>query len=257
VLTARARRQFLDDYAKIRHAEGRGSADSAYYRALPFADLTGRNAAQWRIRARTFEYFKRRILPETPCDALDLGAGNCWLSYRLAELHHRPVAVDIFRDPEDGLSAARHYPARFPAIEADFNDLPFAPASFDLAIYNSSIHYSADYVRTLSEARRCLRPGGRVVILDSPLYRRREHGEAMRAERQQSFERQYGMRSEALGSIEFFDLARLEELARELRLGWTIHRPWYGWPWHLRPLRARLRGRRPPSKFWILVGSFR
>ncbi|HLH41742.1 MAG TPA: class I SAM-dependent methyltransferase [Bryobacteraceae bacterium] len=252
-----ARRQFLADYAKIRSAEGRGSSDSAYYRALPFLDLTGRNSAQWRIRARTFEYFLRRILPPPPSQILDLGAGNGWLSYRLAQIGHSPVAVDIFADPHDGLAAARRYPLRFPIVEADFDDLPFPAASFDLAVFNSSIHYSGDYRRTLRAAGRCLRPAGRIVVLDSPVYRRREHGLAMRAERQESFQRQYGLRSEALGSIEFFDLEMLESLARELSLAWKIHRPWYGWRWHLRPLRAWLAGRRPPSRFWILEASFR
>jgi len=256
VLTSTPRRRFLADYAQIRGAEGRGSEDSAYYRALPFADLTGRNSAQWRIRARSFEYFSRRILPRRACGILDLGAGNCWLSYRLAELGHAPVAVDIFTDAGDGLGAARHYPTHFPVIESGFDDLPFSAAQFDLAVFNSSIHYSSDYARTLSEARRCLRPEGRVVILDSPIYKRREHGEAMRIERQISFERQYGFRSEALGSIEFFDLETLRELERKLSLTWEIHRPWYGWRWHLRPIRARLKKQRPPSRFWILVATF-
>jgi SAM-dependent methyltransferase len=256
VLTSTPRQQFLDAYTRIRAAEGRGSDDSAYYRALPFSDLTDRNSAQWKIRARTFSYFKRKILPSVPCDILDLGAGNCWLSHRLAELGHAPVAVDIFTDPRDGLGAARHYPLKFPLIESGFDDLPVSSARFDLAVFNSSIHYSADYVRTLSEARRCLRPGGRVVILDSPVYQRKEHGEAMRAERQKSFERQYGFRSDALGSVEFFDLDMLKDLASRLSITWEIHRPWYGLQWHLRPLRARLKGQRPPSRFWILVGSF-
>jgi len=251
------RRQFLEDYAKIRSAEGRGSPDSAYYRALPFADLTGRNSSQWRIRARTFEYFRSRILPERSCRILDLGAGNGWLSYRLAQMGHSPVAVDIFADVQDGLGAGRHYPLPIPAVEADFNDLPFPAATFDLAVFNSSIHYSDDYARTLAAARRCLRSGGRILILDSPIYRRREHGEAMRAERQEWFERQYGLRSEALGSIEFFDAEMLQSLARELSLTWKIHRPWYGWQWHLRSVRAWLKRRRPPSQFWILEASFK
>jgi SAM-dependent methyltransferase len=257
VLTSAPRQQFLQDYAKIRAAEGRGSDDSAYFRALPFSDLTGRNSAQWRIRACSFKYFTRRILPRSTCNILDLGAGNCWLSYRLAELGHAPVAVDIFADPRDGLGAARHYPVRFPVIESGFDALPFADSQFDLAVFNSSIHYSSDYARTLSEARRCLRPEGRVVILDSPIYKRREHGEAMRAERHATFERQHGFRSEALGSIEFFDLDTLRDLERKLSLTWEIYRPWYGWRWYLRPLRARLKGQRPPSRFWILVGKFR
>ena len=99
-----ARHRFLEDYRVIRTAEGRGSAESAYYRALPFHDFTGRNSAQWAIRARSYRHFERNILAplerETrrALDVLDLGAGNCWMSYRLALRAHRPVAMDIFRD---------------------------------------------------------------------------------------------------------------------------------------------------------------
>ncbi len=251
-----ARKQFLEHYATIRAAEGRGSEDSAYYRALPLTDPSAPLASQWAMRARTFAYFVEKLLPKTPCRILDLGAGNCWLSNRLAELGHQTVAADIFADARDGLRAARHYATRFSVVLADFNELPFARQRFDLILYNSSIHYSANYVGTLREARRCLKPSGRVVILDSPIYRRPEHGEAMRAERQQSFERQYGFRSESLRSIEYLDLPSLQDLSRTLRLRWTVHKPWYGFQWHLRPLRAWWRNQRPPSRFWILVGAF-
>lgn len=245
------RRLFLEQYGRIRAAEGRGSSNEAYYRSLPFVD-----DPQWRIRAATFRYFVRRILPMQPCRILDLGAGNAWLSNRLAERGHSPVAIDIFRDHRDGLDATRHYVTKFPRVEAEFDNLPVASGQFDLAVFNASLHYSADYVRTLAEARRCLRAGGRLVILDSPVYKLRAHGEAMRSERQQLFERQYGFRSEAMRSIEFLDESMLVDLAQQLRLTWTIHRPWYGVAWHLRPVIARLKNRRPPSRFWILEGRF-
>jgi SAM-dependent methyltransferase len=252
-MLASARRQFLEDYAKIRAAEGRGSTTDAYYRALPFSDLTGHNQDQWRIRAKSFDYFLRKILPNHPSRVLDLGAGNCWFSYRLAQRGHHPVAVDIFTDTNDGLRAAAHYPIEFPVVQAEFDHLPFPAGYFDVAVFNSSIHYSRDYAPTLNEAGRCLRPGGSIVIVDSPIYFKREHGELMRQERHALFERQYGFRSDALGSVEFFDLDELSRLARELNVNWTIHRPWYGWRWHMRPLIARLRRRRPPSRFWILI----
>ena len=257
------RLQFLSDYAKIRRAEGRGSEDADYYRALPFRDLTGRNSAQWAIRARTWTHFENSVLRELeastkrPLEILDIGAGNAWMSYRLALREHRPIAIDIFSDSSDGLRCARHYPRRFPCIEAEFDHLPFRDGAFDLAIFNSSIHYSTDYRHTLTEARRCLRGSGRIVIMDSPIYRQAEHGEQMRAERHRHFERAYGFRSDAVPSIEYFDEAMLESLASELKIEWRRSQPWYGIQWALRPWKARLRGRRPPSQFSILVGSFR
>lgn len=262
MIPAGARQRFLEEYRAIRYAEGRGSDDPAYYRALPFQDLSGRNTAMWQMRARTYRFFERRILHPMECavrrplDILDLGAGNGWLSYRLKQRKHNPYAVDIFLDARDGLLAARHYPVSVATVCAEFDRLPFAAAQFDLAVFNSSLHYSTGYVLTLAEALRCLRPNGRLVVLDSPIYRRREHGLQMVAERHADFERRYGFRSDALPSMEFLDEACLRDLSRALRIEWTIYRPWYGWKWHLRPWRARLSGARVPSRFWILVGRF-
>ncbi|MCU1259696.1 MAG: Methyltransferase type 11 [Bryobacterales bacterium] len=256
------RRRFLEDYRTIRHAEGRGSEDPAYYRALPYQDLSGNNAWQWSIRARSFRYFERAILAPLerqhmrPLEILDLGAGNCWMSYRLAIRKHHPVALDIFADSRDGLLAARKYPRSFPVLEAQFDELPFPSRSFDLAIFNASIHYSSDYRRTLTEVRRCLRPEGCFVIIDSPIYRQPEHGESMRTERRRQFQQQYGFPSDALPSLEYLDEPELARLAEDLEIEWHIHRVWYGWSWFLRPWKARMQGRRPPSRFWILVGAF-
>jgi ubiquinone/menaquinone biosynthesis C-methylase UbiE len=257
------RHRFLDEYRHIRHAEGRGSENPGYYRALPYADLSGTNPAAWAMRARTYRYFEQKILAlfekraGRPLDILDLGAGNGWMSYRLALRGHRSRALDIFTDARDGLLAAKNYPQPFPLIEAEFDHLPFPASSVDLAIYNSSFHYSVDYSSTLNEAKRCLRPDGRVVILDSPVYRCHEHGLRMVEERHSNFLSRYGFRSDAIPSIEFLDEPKLEDLATELNIEWTVHRPWYGWRWHWRPWKARIQGRRPPSRFWILIGRFR
>lgn len=263
-MQAATRQRFLDDYIKIRHAEGRGSDDAAYYLALPYRDITGRLQFQWDIRGKSYRCLERRVLPPIekqfgrPLRVADLGAGNCWLSYRMALRGHQPIAIDILGDPLDGLAAGRHYQQQtpFPRLNAEFDALPLATKSIDLAIYNASIHYSTDYRRTLSEVRRCLRPGGWFVIVDSPVYRRREHGEMMRRERHQQFQSTYGFASDTLQSIEFFDEPMLNELGSELRISWRIYRPWYGWQWALRPWKARWQGNRPPSRFWILAGRF-
>jgi SAM-dependent methyltransferase len=247
--------KFLSDYSAIRSAEGRGSDDSTFYRSLPFCDATGNNAWQWQIRARTYRHLITRVLPESAVDIADLGAGNCWLSYRLSVLGRNPIAVDLSVDPHDGLGAARHYPHSFPLVQAEFDSLPFSSGQFDAIIFNASFHYSTDYHRTLRAALRCLRRGGRIFILDSPIYRLSEHGEQMKAEKHAQFEARYGIRSDSLPSREFLFEMQLADLSRDLRLRWTIHQPWYGWQWHLRPWRARLKRQRPPSRFSILVAD--
>lgn len=256
--------RFLEEYRQIRYAEGRGSGKTEYYLALPYRDLTGKNSNQWLIRGRTYKYFEKKIVPEFEksdgLDILDLGAGTGWLSYRLAQRNHRPIAVDIFVDAKDGLGAGHHYQTalnrQFPVVLAEFDNLPFEDAQFDLAIFNSSLHYSTDYETTLSETKRCLKASGSVIVLDSPVYKRSEHGEAMKEERHRYFAAQFGFRSDSLPSIEFLDNVMLTRLAHSLRLKWKIYHPWYGWKWSLRPLKYRIKGSRPPARFCILVGNW-
>lgn len=257
--------RFIEEYETIRSSEGRGSEAGDYYLALPFKDLTGRNSWQWRIRSRSFRFIAQRILPilefRIPggLDILDIGAGNCWLSYRLAMRGHRPVAVDLLTNPLDGLGAAGHYfpflAHGFPRFQAEMDRLPFAAAQFDLAVFNASIHYSEDYDRTIEESLRCLRRPGHIFIIDTPHYNREESGEKMLRERRAAFEERYGFRSDSVPSREYLTPSVVSGLALRHGITWTILKPWYGLNWAMRPLRARLMRRREPAKFRVFWGA--
>lgn len=256
--------RFLRDYEEIRRAEGRGSNHPAFYLALPFADLTGNFRAQWRIRGCSYRYVERHLL--RPLEhrhgnsfrVLDIGAGNCWLSYRLALRGHRPVAVDICRNAYDGLEAAAHYeavlPEFFTRVEAEMNSLPFEDGQFDVAIYNASFHYSTDYVRTAREALRCLRPGGTILVIDSPTYEHGHSGERMRLERHKAFAARFGRRSDSLPTGDYLTPAIMSDLTA-LGVRWTRHLAWYGVRWWWRPVIAKVRKRREPSQFYIYEGQ--
>ncbi len=253
--------QFLRDYEFIRAAEGRGSDDPQHYLGLPFHDDSGRNSAQWAIRARTFRYIERRLLPPIAARLhrrlriLDLGAGNGWMSYRLARQGHALAAVDLRIDDRDGLGAAIHYrmalPALFPRFQAELDTLPFADGQFDLVIFNASFHYSENPQKTLAEALRCARPAAAILIADTPWYRRDESGRRMVEERRAAFAARYGRPSDALASLEYLTDRRLRETEDRFGIRWRIHSPYYGLRWSLRPLWAKLQGKREPSRFRI------
>jgi SAM-dependent methyltransferase len=257
--------RFMREYEAVRASEGRGSTEPAYYLALPHKDLTHRHRWQWKIRSRSYRYIERRILPQLerkrtrPLDALDLGAGNGWLSYRLALRGHSAVAVDLLTNTFDGLGAASHYlavlPSLFPRFQGELDRLPFADSQFDLVVFNASFHYSENYARTLCEAIRCLRPDGSLMIVDSPWYSNDEFGQSMVRERRQNFQERFSFPSDALASCEYLTDERLALLESNFELKWTIHQPWYGLRWAARPWLAKWKRRREPAQFRIYTAE--
>jgi SAM-dependent methyltransferase len=247
---------FLADYTRIRRAEQRGSDDPAYYLQLPDCPPRHPIAAQWALRRRTFAAFTR-VLPRLGpgLRVVDLGAGVGWLSHRLALLGHHPMAIDLTIDERDGLGAARHYHGPWPRVQAEFDRLPLPAGAADLVIFNASLHYSTDYEVTLREALRVLAPGGTIAVLESPIYRRSESGRRMVEERHADFARRFGTRSEALPSREYLTWEGIAELEEQLGIRFRTVTPWYGWRWALRPWAARLKRRREPSRFAILLAN--
>jgi SAM-dependent methyltransferase len=252
-----AYRRFIREYETVRKAEGRGSDDAAYYCALPFADLSGQMPESWAVRAKSyFTLIEQVIAPLEASDSklriVDVGAGNCWLSYRLAERGHNLLAVDLLVNTYDGLGAHIHYPRQFIPVQAEFDRLPLASGQADVVIFNASFHYSTGFERTLREAQRVLSPDGRLVILDTPIYRDPTSGKQMVQEREAQFLQMYGFASNTLESENFLTFVRLRQLEKINSLRFEMHRPRYGLAWRLKPWIARLRGSREPAQFLVL-----
>jgi SAM-dependent methyltransferase len=245
-------------YEALRAREGRGAA--ADPERLPYVS-DGPLAAQWAIRARTYERFLGAVFTplarkRAPLRLLDLGAGNGWLCHRTALLGCAPVAVDVRVDAVDGLSAARG--ARFPRLAGSFEALPLRSRRFDVVLFNASLHYAVDLGRALAEAARLACPGGTVAILDSPFYEREEVGAAMVEERDAATRRAFPDLADALEGIrraEFLTRERLARAASPHGLSFARKRVLYPLTYELRPWRALLKGARPPSRFdlWTAV----
>ncbi|HUF67200.1 MAG TPA: methyltransferase domain-containing protein [Longimicrobiales bacterium] len=263
-----ALRRFRSAYAAHREAEGRGRGGEAELLALPYL-REGPQAAQWAVRSRTFDRFLGAVLepmaraawPSRPLHVLDLGAGNAWLSYRVMLAGHECTALDVRTDAVDGLGAVAGYRTHLPAlprrIAASFDGVPMADDVADLVVFNASIHYSLDLPLTLREAVRVLAPGGRVVILDSPFYSSAADGDAMVAEKRRDSETRYRSLTTdltALPFIEYLTPAGLAQASSPLGLRWRRHRVRYPLRYELRPLIARVGGRRRPSRFDLWEG---
>ncbi len=266
-MTEPARRRWARAYARLRRAEGRGAGGEAELFALPYV-TAGPLAAQWRVRARTFDAFLRGVvLPlerarSSALDVLDLGAGNGWLSARLAARGHRCVAADLRLDDVDGLAAAAPFAARLPRmfgrVAASFDALPVRGARFDLVVFDASLHLAEDLGRVLAEAARAAAPGGRIAVLDSPFYAREASGEAMRAEKRKETAARFASEAEdllALAPVEYLTRERLAGAASPLGLAFRRRRVLYPASYEARGVVARLRGARTPSRFDLWVAE--
>jgi len=257
--------EFAEAYAVHRAAEGRKQS-GAELRRLPYI-ARGPFAEQWRVRARTYDAFVTRILRPLASSLgraprlLDVGAGCGWLARRAALAGCPAIALDIRADDVDGLGAAGAYAddpaAPFVRIVATFDALPVESATADVVVFNAALHYSTNLERTLAEAHRVLRAGGRIALLDSPFYGSRHAGETMVAEKRQSAAHQFGALAGALmglSCIEYLTPEQLSNVSAPLGITWRRHRVWYPLSYELRPIIARLRGRRTPSRFDLWEG---
>jgi SAM-dependent methyltransferase len=227
-------------------------ADAEYYLALPYRDLFGQHTQHWNQQSCTFRYIVRHVLPgivpkyDCQLRILDLGAGNGWMSYRLALAGHAPIAVDLLTNDLDGLGAAVHYKrhltALFPRFQAEMDALPFVDDEFDLVIYNASFHYSENYERTMAEALRCARDGGTVLIAGTPWYDCERDGQQMLEERREAYALRYGLPSAPLNSLEYLTDKRLHRMEASFGIRWQIHTPNYGVHRLMRQALARLQG---------------
>jgi SAM-dependent methyltransferase len=250
---------FRAAYGAHRAAEGRAYR-GAQLLSLPYL-RSGPHARQWRVRARTFDAFMRRVLAPVarelarPPTLLDLGAGNGWLSHRVALAGCEATAVDLRDDAVDGLGAAAELVRTgvpFHRVAASFDALPLRDTSFDIALFNASLHYATDLPGVLGEARRTVRAGGRLAILDSPFYADASAGEAMVAEKRREAARRFGDRAETLLAapfIEYLTAERLAAASAALGLDWRRHRVRYPLWYEARGVLAQLCRRRSPSRF--------
>jgi ubiquinone/menaquinone biosynthesis C-methylase UbiE len=95
---------------------------------------------------------------------LDVGCGSG--ASRQLYAGHSYVGIDL---SFEALGRARRAVARDGWTQGDACRLPYADSSFDVVAFSSVLHHIPDFAPALAEARRVLRPGGRVFAFDPNL----------------------------------------------------------------------------------------
>jgi SAM-dependent methyltransferase len=223
-------RSFLEGYPLLRQREG-WERDEAYFLSLPNVPPDDPAAFVWGIRKRSLAVLDRLLAEEevrtksTDADswALDLGAGNGWLSRHLTQRGYRTVALDLTVAGLDSLAGAKLYMEHdgiwLGRVQASMSRPPFTSGTFALCTISAALHY-ANEEETLKAACRILKPGGLLVITDSPVYSHVGAGRAMAAEREAQIETLLGTPPPDLpGGTNF--LVETELLARMAATGFA------------------------------------
>jgi SAM-dependent methyltransferase len=235
--------EFARQYREARLREGWQPATREQALALPYSQPAGTPALYWQLRSQSFAALMGLLAREGPAPAhgpaADLGAGTGWLSFRLAQIGFQVLAVDVSRDADWGLGAAeQHYlpTVHFQPVLGDLQYPPLQAGKLSLILFNASLHYASYLEGALLRAARALRPGGRIVILDTPVARRPLPGT--------------GRGDRHLGRQELHQAL----LAAGLSPRWVVIR--HGMHWWTHQLKARLKGD-PVFSFPMVLADLR
>lgn len=109
----------------------------------------------------------RRAAEGAPADAPEIAAGTGIVSRLVRDLlpAEAPLVVSDLNAPMLEVARRKFRPGeRVEFVEADALDLPFPDASFDLLLCQFGVMFFPDKPQAFREARRVLRPGGRLLF---------------------------------------------------------------------------------------------
>ena len=172
---ARAALSYLAPEDPVLAADGHRVDAVRRARAAAAAAYFSTAAVDWdRIRSlhvdeREVERTMLDVLGDAPLgDVLDVGTGTGRVLALLAPRARRAVGIDL-SPAMLGVARAALDPAAHANVQVRHGDmyhLPLGHAAVDLVVFHQVLHYADDAAAAVAEAARCLRPGGRVLVVD-------------------------------------------------------------------------------------------
>ena len=130
----------------------------------------GENWSPGRYKVLPYFAVEKALLTQPGIDRiLDLGCANGWNMSRFSQYGRASVGLDMVLERVH--LALNHGPA----MVASGLEIPLADESFDVVYVQHVLHHIGDVDKALSEARRVLKPGGYLFLIetieDNPLIR--------------------------------------------------------------------------------------
>jgi ArsR family transcriptional regulator len=133
-----------------------------------FDELAGKFGRQY-VPGRSWKGVAEALLKLMPPMVIaDLGAGEGTISQLMAQRAKRVIAIDnAEKMVEFGAELARrHGIGNMEYRLGELEDVPIRSGTVDLAFLSQALHHARHPKRAIEEARRILKPGGRIAVLD-------------------------------------------------------------------------------------------
>lgn len=133
-----------------------------------FDELAGKFGRQY-VPGRSWKGVAEALLKLMPPMVIaDLGAGEGTISQLMAQRAKKVIAIDNSEKMvEFGAELARkHDIGNMEYRLGDLEDVPIRSGTVDLAFLSQALHHARHPQRAVEEARRILKPGGRIAVLD-------------------------------------------------------------------------------------------
>ena len=133
-----------------------------------FDELAGKFGRQY-VPGRSWKGVAEALLKLMPPMVIaDLGAGEGTISQLMAQRAKKVIAIDSSEKMvEFGAELARkHGIGNMEYRLGELEDVPIRSGSVDLAFLSQALHHARHPHRAVEEARRILKPGGRIAVLD-------------------------------------------------------------------------------------------
>lgn len=170
------------NYIRLRRKEG-WLYDDDNVKCLPQPnDPDPEHRRIWQLRGQSAEkVFRYCETFENPFHLAEIGCGNGWFLNRLAQSRKLLTATGIDINLHELKQAARVFPSeKMRFVFADIFSDPLPHEAFDIIIFNGSIQYFPDLRKVLGTSRSFLKPGGQILVADSPFYESGTDREAAR-----------------------------------------------------------------------------